>query len=339
MYTAVPLRGKQSMNQHKPTRMKVHEQVLAAEERIRPYIRKTDLEYSPYLSGCAGGRVYLKLENMQHTGSFKYRGALNKFLSLSWEDRQGPVITASSGNHGTAFAAILQRFGGRGVVYLPENASPAKVNNLRQYGVDLEFFGTDCVMSETLAKKTAEKNRQVFISPYNDLQVIGGQGTIAVELLEQLNGIDTVLVPVGGGGLISGIAGYLKSMDKNITVIGCQPENSAVMYASIKAGEIIEMASKPTIADGTAGGIEPGSKTFDICRETVDDYMLVSESDIRAAILHMIQQHQMLIEGAAALSVACLLNGKERFNGKNTVLIISGKKITVELLKEILNEI
>ncbi|MBW2513502.1 MAG: threonine/serine dehydratase [Deltaproteobacteria bacterium] len=327
------------MNQHKPTRMDVHEQVLAAEKRIRPYIRKTDLEYSPYLSGCTGGHVYLKLESRQHTGSFKYRGALNKFLSLSSKERQGPVITASSGNHGTAFAAILQRFGGRGVVYLPENASPAKVNNLQQYGVDLEFFGSDCVMSETLAKKTAEKNRQVFISPYNDLQIIGGQGTIALELLDQLNSMDTVLVPVGGGGLISGIAGYLKAMDENINVIGCQPENSAVMYASIKAGKIIDMASKPTIADGTAGGIEPDSKTFDICRDTVDDYILVSEGDIKAAILRMIQQHQILIEGAAALSVACLLKEKNRFNGKNTVLIISGKKITVELLKEILNEI
>jgi threonine dehydratase len=318
--------------------MAVYRQVLAAEKRIRPYIRQTDLEYSPYLSRSVGGRVYLKLESMQHTGSFKYRGALNKFLSLSSKDRQGPLITASSGNHGTAFAAILQRFGGRGVVYLPENASSAKITNLRQYGVDLEFFGTDCVMSETLAKKTAEKNRQVFISPYNDLQVIGGQGTIAVELLDQLNTIDTVLVPVGGGGLISGIAAYLKTVNKNITIIGCQPENSAVMRASIKAGKIIEMASKPTIADGTAGGIEPNAITFDICRETVDDYMLVSENDIKAAILYMVQQHQMLIEGAAALSVACLLKGKEHFNGRKTVLIISGKKIAVELLKEILNE-
>ena len=318
--------------------MTIYKEVLSAEKRIRPHIRKTYLEYSPYLSSRVDGRVYLKLECLQHTGSFKYRGALNKFLSLSPKNRQGPVITASSGNHGTAFAAILQKFGGQGVVYLPQNASQAKVNNLRQYGVDLEFFGTDCIMSETLAKETAEKKQQVFVSPYNDSQIIGGQGTIAVELLEQLDAIDSVLVPVGGGGLISGIAGYLKTIDEHIDIIGCQPENSAVMYASIKAGKIIEMASKPTIADGTAGGIEPGSITFDICRETVSDYILVSERDIKAAIRHIAEKHQILIEGAAALSVACLLKEKDRFKDKQVVLIISGKKISLALLKEILNE-
>jgi threonine dehydratase len=326
------------MNHHNPISMNIYKEVISAEKRIRPHIRKTYLEYSPYLSSKVDGRVYLKLECLQHTGSFKYRGALNKYLSLSPKNRQGTVITASSGNHGSAFAAILQKFDGKGVVYLPENASPAKVNNLRQYGVNLEFFGTDCIMSETLARSTAEKNQQVFVSPYNDPQIMGGQGTIAVELLDQMNTMDCVLVPVGGGGLISGIAGYLKTMDKNIHIIGCQPENSAVMYESIKAGKIIEMTSKPTIADGTAGGIEPGSATFDICQETVDDFILVSENEIRAAIRHIIEQHQMLIEGAAALSVACLLKNKDRFKGKNTVLIISGKKITLELLKETLNE-
>ena len=317
----------------------VYREVMAAETRIRPYIRKTYLEYSPYLSGRVDGRVYLKLECTQHTGSFKYRGALNKFLSLAPKERREPVITASSGNHGSALAAVLRKFGGRGVVYLPENASPAKVNHLRRYGVDLEFFGTDCIMSETLAKETAATNRRVFISPYNDPRIIGGQGTIAVELLDQLDTIDTVLVPVGGGGLISGIAGYLKRADGEIRIIGCQPENSAVMYHSVRAGHIIETASKPTIADGTAGGIEPGAITFDICRESVDDYILVGENDIRAAMRHMIRQHQMLIEGAAALPVACLLKEKERFRGKHTVLIISGKHIAVELLREILNEI
>lgn len=326
------------MSRHKPMPLNVHKEVLAAEDRIRPFIRKTDLEYSPDLSNAVGGHVYLKLECMQHTGSFKYRGALNKFLSLSPKDRQNRVITASSGNHGTALAAILQTFGGKGVVYLPENASPTKVNNLRRYGVSLEFFGTDCIMSEILAKETAKKNRQVFISPYNDPQIIGGQGTIALELLDQLGTIDAVLVPVGGGGLISGIAGYLKTADKKIEIVGCQPENSAVMYESIRAGKIIEMASKPTIADGSAGGIEPGSATFDICQETVDDYILVRENEIRAAIRHIIEYHQMLIEGAAALSVACLLKEPKRFKGKNVVLIISGKRITPELLKEILNE-
>lgn len=316
----------------------VHKEVLAAEDRIRPYIRKTFLEYSSFLSDRVDGDVYLKLECLQHTGSFKYRGALNKFLSLSDEERQRKVITASSGNHGAAFAALLNKFGGKGVIYLPENASPAKVNILRSYGVDLEFFGTDCIMSETLAKETAQQQNRVFISPYNDSKIIGGQGTIAIELLEQLDAIDSVLVPVGGGGLISGIAGYLKAVDQGIDIFGCQPENSAVMYESVKAGKIIDMPSKPTIADGTAGGIEPGSATFDICLESVDDYILVSENEIKMAVRHIIEHHQMLIEGAAALSVACLLKAAHQFQGKNTVLIISGKKMTTDALKEILNE-
>jgi threonine dehydratase len=326
------------MHDHNSLSEKIHKEVIAAEKRIRPHIRKTYLEYSPYLSGKVGGQVYLKLECLQYTGSFKYRGALNKFLSLSPEDRLNPVITASSGNHGTALASVLQQFNGRGMVFLPENASPAKVNILRQYGVDLKFFGTDCIMSETLAKETAHKKKQVFISPYNDPQIMGGQGTIALELCQQIDTMDNILVPVGGGGLISGIAGYMKTMDKKVHIIGCQPENSPVMYASIKAGKIIEMASKPTIADGTAGGIEPGSLTFDICREAVDDFILVSESDIKTAIRHMIEHHQMLVEGAAALSVACLLKDSVRFKNKQTVLIISGKKVTSQSLKKILNE-
>ena len=325
------------MNTRETILTEVHREVLVAEDRIRPHIRKTYLEYSPFLSDRINGQVLLKLECLQHTGSFKYRGALNKYLSLSPEERQGKVITASSGNHGTAFAALLKRFGGKGVVYLPENASSAKVNNLRHYGVELEFFGTDCIMSETLARKTAKKQQRVFISPYNDLQIIGGQGTIAVELFKQCNNIDAVLVPVGGGGLISGISGYLKAVNPNISVIGCQPENSAVMYESIKAGKIIDITSKPTLADGTAGGIEPGSVTFDICRETVDDYILVTEHEIGRAVRHMIEYHQLLIEGAAALPVACLLSETHRFHGKTIVLIISGKKMTLDTLKEILN--
>ena len=242
----------------------VYQEVLDAEARIRPHIRLTYLEYSPYLSHQVGGQVYLKLECLQYTGSFKYRGALNKYLSLSEKQRQAPVITASSGNHGTALAAILHKYGGQGCVFLPQNASSAKIEQLRQYEIDLELHGSDCIESETLALQTARQNNQIFISPYNDPQIIGGQGTIAIELLDQMESIDAVLVPVGGGGLISGIAGYLKIIDNQIRIIACQPENSAVMHASIQAGQIVETVSKPTVADGTAGGIDPQAITFEI---------------------------------------------------------------------------
>ena len=317
----------------------VYQAVRDAEARIRPHIRLTYLEPSPYLSHAVGGQVFLKLECLQHTGSFKYRGALNKYLSLSEKDRQAPVITASSGNHGTALAALLHKFGGQGCVFLPQNASPAKIKQLQQYGVDLEFHGSDCVESESLALETARINNQIYISPYNDPEIIGGQGTIAIELLQQMETVDTVLVPVGGGGLISGIAGYLKTIDKQISICACQPENSAVMHASIQAGKIVEMDSKPTVADGTAGGIDPRTITFEICQKMVDDYVLVSETELKSAIRDMIIHHQLLIEGAAALPVAALLKHKNRFKGQSTALIISGKKITPALLKEILHDI
>jgi len=319
--------------------LNVYQEVLDAEARIRPHIRRTYLEYSPYLSQQTGGQVYLKLECLQVTGSFKYRGALNKYLSLPEIQRQAPVITASSGNHGTALAALLHKFGGQGAVFLPQNASPAKIKQLRQYGIALEFHGSDCIESETLALQTARQNNQIYISPYNDPQIIGGQGTIALELLDQMKPIDAVLVPVGGGGLISGIGGYLKKIDNQIGIIACQPENSAVMHASIQAGRIVEMVSQPTVADGTAGGIDPQTITFEICQKVVDDYVLVSELELKSAMRDMVIHHQLLIEGAAALPVAALLKHTERFQGQAIALIISGKKITPAQLKEILHDI
>jgi threonine dehydratase len=314
----------------------VKKEVLQAEKRIRGHIRETPLEPSPHLSQLADARVYLKLESSQITGSFKLRGALNKFLSLTAEQQEEEVITASSGNHAAALAYTLHKFGGKGVIYLPENVSPAKVEALQPYGIELKFFGDDCIKSETLARETAIKTDRIFISPYNDPKVIGGQGTIGIELLRQMDNLDAVLVPVGGGGLISGIAGYLKAVNKNIEVIGCQPQNSAVMHASIQAGKILELESKPTLADGTAGGLEPDAVTFDICRNFVDDFILVSEPEIKNAIILSVEKHQLLIEGAAALSIAAFMKDQKRFAGKNVVLIISGKKISLELLKEIL---
>ena len=316
----------------------VKNEVLDAEKRIRKHIRETPLEPSPYLSDLGNCQVYLKLESSQITGSFKLRGALNKFLSLSAAQKKEEVITASSGNHAAALAYVLYEYGGKGVIYLPENASPAKVEALRLYGVELKFHGDDCIKSETLARETAAKTGRIFISPYNDPKIIGGQGTIGIELLRQIEKLDAVLVPVGGGGLISGIAGYLKAVEKRIQIIGCQPQNSPVMYASIRAGEILDMASKPSLADGTAGGIEPGAVTFDICRNVVDDFVLVSESEIKNAIILFIEKHQILIEGAAALAVAAFIQEKERFANKTVALVISGKKISLEQLKEILTQ-
>lgn len=306
-----------------------------AERRIREFIRKTPLEHSPYLSRIGKGNAYLKLENTQISGSFKLRGALNKLLSLSEGEKTKGIITASSGNHGMAVAYGLKAFNINGRIFLPTNASPIKIKALQDYGAQIELFGDDCVKAEIHARETAEREGLVYISPYNDPQVIGGQATVAIEVVKQLKDIDSVLVPVGGGGLISGIAGYLKSFNKNVDIFGCQPENSAVMFESLKAGQIIEMESKPTISEGSAGGIEKGTKTFDFCRNHVNDFILVSEEEIKEAIRIVFEKHFMIIEGAAALSVASFLKEKKSFKDKNTVLILSGAKLSAADLKSV----
>lgn len=314
----------------------IRSEVLEAEKRTRNHIRETPLEFSPYLSQMGNGKVYLKLENIQYSGSFKLRGAMNKYLSLSPSTRERGVVTASSGNHGAACSYVFQKFGSRGKIYLPKIASQAKIEAMRLLGGDLEFFGDDCVKAEMEAKRIADEEHRIFISPYNDIKIIGGQGTIAVELMSQIEKIDTVLVPVGGGGLIAGIAGFLKTIDNTIEIIGCQPENSCVMYESVKAGRILDIESKPTISDGTAGGIEPGSITLELCRELVDDFVIVTEEEIKKAIRLVLEKHYMLIEGGAALTVASFIKTKQRYENKNVILIISGAKIGLDLLRSVL---
>jgi threonine dehydratase len=314
----------------------VRAEVLEAEGRIREHIRRTPVEESIWLGDRAGCDVYLKLENLQATSSFKLRGAVNRMLSLSEEERSKGVVTASSGNHGSAVAYLLRRFGWPGVIYLPETASKAKVGALERYGAELKFFGKDGIETEVFARQVAEDSGRVFVSPYNDEKIIGGQGTIGLELEGQLERIDTVLIPVGGGGLAAGVAGYLKAADSSIEIIGCQPVNSKVMYESLEAGKILDLASQPTLADGTAGGIEVDSLTFPICQEVIDDFILVEEDEILHALAEILTKHHLLIEGAAALSVAALLKSGQRFEGKTVVLILTGARLSLDALSQVL---
>jgi threonine dehydratase len=314
----------------------VKKQVMDAERRIRDHVRETPLEHSPYLSRLGKCQVYLKLETIQFSGSFKSRGAVNKILSLTPEEKDRGIITCSTGNHGMAVAYLLQKFGIKGIIFLPESAAEAKVEAIRLYEANIQQYGDDSLETEIEAKRFADQKGMIWISPYNDPYIVGGQGTIAVELERQLDCPNTILVPIGGGGLISGIAGYLKSKDDGIEFIGCQPENSRVMYESIKAGKILDMESQPTLSDATAGGVEQGSITFDIIRELVDDFVVVNEVEIKNAIRLILEKHYMLIEGSAALSVASFLKEKERFQGKHVVLIITGSKISVDKLKAVL---
>jgi threonine dehydratase len=312
----------------------IRDEVLAAEKRIRPYIRETLVDYSFYLSRIADCRAYLKLENLQHTGSFKARGAINKLLSLERSQREAGVIAASTGNHGLAVAYGANMFGMQGTIFLPENASPQKMKMLRNYGVEIAFFGTHCEEAEIHARAEAEKNGRIYLSPYNDPRVLGGQGTIAVELLRQLSSIDCIMVSVGGGGLISGIAGYLKETGSKVEVIGCLPKNSPAMYDSIKAGQIVDSPMLLTLSDGTAGGIEADSITFEPCRRYVDEWVLVGEDEIREGIKLIFEEHRYVIEGAAGVVVASFLKLRDRLAGKNVVLVICGGNIEVATFRE-----
>ena len=305
--------------------------ILQAEKRIRPYIRETWLEPSPL-----GNSALVKLENVQHTGSFKVRGAVNKLLCLTSEQRSKGVITASTGNHGAAVAYGLKILGIKGSIIVPENASATKVEAVRRLGAEIIVEGDDGVIAERYARSRAEERDLTYISPYNDAEVIAGQGSIGVELARQLEDIDAVFVALGGGGLISGVATYLKSVSPKTKIIGCSPENSAVMRESVKAGKILALESKPTLSDGTAGGVEEGAVTFEIVKNLVDDYVTVSETEIKEAIKTFIHLHHMLIEGAAGVVVAAYLKEQRRFAGKNVVLIICGANIGLKDLSKVL---
>jgi threonine dehydratase len=317
----------------------IRDEVLTAYDLIKSYVRKTPLDYSPQLSELCGCKVYIKLENWQVTGSFKVRGALNKILPLRGSAKKPHVVTASTGNHAAAVGHSLEKIGLTGTIFLPENVPSAKVKKLDYYkGVKLETYGNDSVITEKKAHEYADQNGYIYVSPYNDMEVINGQGTIALEISEQLEDIDSVFVPVGGGGLISGISGYLKSISGEIEIIGCQAKNSAVMAESVKCGRILDLPSLPTFSDGTAGGVEEDSITFEFCRNLVDSWTLVEENEIISALRLLMTHHNMVVEGSAGLALASLIKEKERYANKSVVLILCGSKFSDELLKELICE-
>lgn len=313
--------------------------ISEARERISPHILNTPLYPSPYLSKKNKGQVWLKLESEQYTGSFKARGALNKVLKLSAEEKAPGLVTASTGNHAQGFARALSISGDKGTIFLPKNAAPAKVDALRHYGVQLEFYGEGCLETELHAKAIAEEEGRVWVSPYNDPEVIAGQGTIASEITEALEKVDVVLACIGGGGLMSGLSSWFKVHSPKTKVIGCLPENSPEMYLSARKGEVVIIEDPlDTLSDGSAGGLERDSITFDICRKNVDDYILVSEAEIAAAIAFMVQKHHKIIEGAAGVAIASFMKNAEQFEGLNVVIVVCGSNISTLKLREILNE-
>ena len=314
----------------------IYQETLKADNRIRGMIRETTLDHSRSLTKMGDSQDYMKLENLQYTGSFKLRGAMNKILSLGQEDTKRGVVAASSGNHGAAVAYTLNKLNIHGRVYVPEDATATKIETIRDYGVEVIVEGSDCVIAEAVARQYSEMNGLTFVSPYNDPLVVAGQGTIAVELQHQLDRIDAVFVSVGGGGLIAGISGYLKKVNPDVKIIGCSPENSPVMMRSIQAGEILDMESKPTLSDGTAGGVEQDAITFNLCKKLVDDFILVTEEEIAEAMRLFIEKEHLLIEGAAAVAIAGFLKQKSDYQDQKVVIIVCGGNIGLETFKMIL---
>ena len=303
--------------------------------RVAGQVERTDLVKSEEFSDALAANVYLKLENLQTTGSFKLRGATNRLMTLSEDERTIGCVTASSGNHGAASACAMRKLATKGVIFVPEQTSDAKVNKIKSYDGDVRFYGTDGLDTEQHAREYAEQNGMRYLSPYNDEEVVAGQGTCGVEILEQLPDVDAVFVAVGGGGLIAGVGAVLKAHNPDIRVYGCQPEQSAVMLRSVEAGEIVDMESGPTLSDGTAGGIEPGSITFPLNQAVVDEWISVDEKAIASAMRRYMSSEGHKIEGAAGVAIAAMIERGDEIAGKNVVVVICGANISDDVQERV----
>jgi threonine dehydratase len=230
----------------------------------------------------------------------------------------------------------MKILGINGSIIVPENIAPNKVENIKNLGGTVEYYGNDCLEAEQRAQEISVTTGAIYISPYNDPVIVAGQGTMGVEIDKDLSNIDTVIVAVGGGGLISGIGGYLKTVQPKVKIVGCSPKNSCVMYESLKAGTILDLPSKPTLSDGTAGGVEENSITFEICKRIISDFVLLTEDEIAAGIRNGLEDHHQLIEGSAGAAIAALMKRKTELNGKTVVIVICGGNISSNTLREVL---
>jgi len=310
------------------------EDIRQARERIASIAFRTPLAHSRWLSEELQRDVFLKLECFQLTGSFKLRGAMAKLSSLDQEGRSRGVLTVSAGNHGLAVAHCSEVLGLDATIVVPESASKAKVNSIRRYPVTLVERGVSYDDAERAARAMELESGKTFVSPYNDHEVIAGQGTIGLEVLEDAPDLDAVVVPVGGGGLLAGVAIAVKAIAPRIKVYGAEPAVSPTMSAALQAGRIIEIEEDPTIADGCAGNVEPGSVTFPIIQCLVDGMIVVSEEAIRNRIAGVAMEEHLMIEGSAAVSIAAL--DDDRLAGKRVAAIVSGRNITLAVFAEII---
>ena len=306
----------------------------SAKERVDKVTNRTHLFYSDYFSGISNNNVYIKPENLQKTGSFKIRGAYNKICKLSEEEKAKGIITASAGNHAQGVAFSANDLGIDATICMPEQTPMIKVDGTLKYGAKVDLFGENFDACKDHALERAEKEGLTFIPPFDDLDVIEGQGTISLEILEDLDYVDYVIVPVGGGGLISGVAKCIKQISPLIKVIGVEPVSAASMKEAVKEGKVVKVDGVDTIADGTAVA-EVGKYTYEICKDYVDDWITVTDEEVLMAFINLMERHKLVAEPSGALSLAALQ--KVNFYNKNVVSIISGGNIDMSFISQLIN--
>jgi len=312
------------------------EDVQSAKQRIDPIVFRTPFVESPELTERAGASVFLKLEGLQPTGSFKIRGAANRMLTLTAEEKARGVVAVSTGNHGLAVAYVASKLDLRAVICLSEGVPSNKVNALEDLGAEIVIRGAS--YDEALAHACSLEMQRglTMIHPFDDPFIIAGQGTIGLELLEDLPAIETAVVPLSGGGLISGIALALKSAKPGVRVVGVSMDRAPVMVHSLRAGKVIEMKEEETLADALVGGIGPINRyTFRMCQETVDETVLVSEEEIAEAMAFALVKHHVAVEGGGAVGIAALLHGKVQGLGQTVAVVISGGNVDPSLLLDV----
>lgn len=313
------------------------EDVKQARENIKEVVNKTRLHLCPGLSQVSGNNVYLKLENLQKTGSFKIRGAFNKICNLTEEERACGVIASSAGNHAQGVALGATKMGIKSTIVMPATAPLAKVSATKGYGAEVVLHGDVYDDAYAKAVEIQKETGATFLHPFNDPYVIAGQGTIALEILEDLEDVDAILVPIGGGGIISGIAVAAKAIKPDIKIIGVEASNAASMYKARQKGEVVTLSSAKTIADGIAVK-QIGDFTFELIEKYVDELITVEEDEIAQAILFMMEKDKILAEGSGAVAAAAIMNNKIKEFGKNIVAVVSGGNIDINMMGKIIDK-
>jgi threonine dehydratase len=310
-----------------------------ARKRIASIIQRTPLVASTDLTTQTGKNVFLKLENLQVTGAFKLRGATNKILSLSQDERDRGVITVSSGNHGKAVAYVSGQLGVKATICVAKTVPENKCLAIRNLGAELVVVGENADEAMMYADELQAERCMTMVHPFDDLEIIAGQGTIGLELFEDFPEMDTVIVPLSGGGLMSGIAFTVKSIMPEVHVVGVSMDRGPAMVESLKAGRVVEIIEEPTIADALAGGLNTDNRyTFPMVQQNVDETVLVSEEEIVEAMLFCLGQQHIVVEGGAAVGVAALLRNKVNKLGNNVAVVISGANVSFDTIRTILDE-